>query len=128
MAMEPTRVRCGNPNCAVVLDELVELPATERTPCPQCGSVARLFEPAGGIQARAAVSAELSVERGLNGMRLAVLGILVTIGLTVGFGVQSVWWVRGLAGLSAFAVSSALIAWRRSRHLMMAYVHRISGS
>lgn len=32
------------------------------------------------------MSAKLSVDRGLNELRLAVLGILVSIGLTVGFG------------------------------------------
>lgn len=125
--MEPTRVRCGNPNCGAFLDEPVGL-AGERTPCPECGSLTRLVEASASLQARAVVSAQASVERGLNEMRLAVLGILVTIGLTVGFGIQSAWWVRALAGLGAFAASSALIAWRRSRHLMMAYVHRITGS
>jgi hypothetical protein len=45
------------------------------------------------------------VERALNDIRLAVLGILVTIGLSVGFGVPGPWWCQILAGVGAVAVS-----------------------
>src|SRR5436853_7284192 len=50
------------------------------------------------IVATSAVTAGLSVERGLNDTRLAVLAILVGIGLTVGFGAPGPWWVGILAG------------------------------
>ncbi|MEP6978091.1 MAG: hypothetical protein ABI948_08560 [Thermoleophilia bacterium] len=43
-------------------------------------------------------STTTEVERGLNGIRLAVLGIVVGIALTVAFGVQAVWWARVLLG------------------------------
>ena len=57
------------------------------------------------------------VERGLNDIRLAVLGILVGIALTVGFGVPGSVWVQVLAGLGAFATGCVLIRWRWSlRH------------
>jgi hypothetical protein len=45
------------------------------------------------VQATSAVIAKLSVDRGLNELWLAVLGILVTIGLTVGIGFDATWWV-----------------------------------
>lgn len=64
-----------------------------------------------------------TVERGLNDTRLAVLGILVAIGLTVGFGMQCAWWVRVVAGLGSFVLACALIKWGRSRHYLMAFVH-----
>ncbi len=79
------------------------------------------------VQASSTVTAELSVVRGLNDLRLAVLGILVGIGLTVGFGIESAWWIRGLAGAGSFVLAAGLIAWPRSRHWMMAFIHRITG-
>jgi hypothetical protein len=80
----------------------------------------------GGIRPEGGVSSE--VERGLNDIRLAVLGILVTIGLTVGFGVASwySWW-GVLAGTVSFAVGCWLIKWRWSRNKMMTFAHWLSG-
>lgn len=121
-----TGIRCGNENCGRRLDEPPGLPLAERTPCPQCGSLARNIEGAAHLSARGTLSAEGTVERVLSGTRLAVLGILVTIGLTVGFGVRAAWWVGVPSGVCAFVAASALIAWPRSRHLMMAFVHRIT--
>ena len=57
-----------------------------------------------------------------------MLRILVTIGLTVGFGVQCSWWVRMLAGLGAFAGASALVKWHHSSRWMMAFMHYLTGS
>ena len=48
-------------------------------------------------------SATAEVQRGLNGIRLAVLGIVVGIALTVAFGVQAAWWMRVLLGIGTFA-------------------------
>ena len=56
---------------------------------------------------RASISATVSVERGLNDMRLAVLGIIVTIGLTVGFGVDGPWWAKLSAGAGSLAQKHA---------------------
>jgi hypothetical protein len=67
------------------------------------------------------------VERGLNDVRLAVLGILVGIGLTVGFGVGGPIWLRFLAGVVAFAVAAFLVWWRPGRKRLMAFMHRLTG-
>jgi len=67
------------------------------------------------------------VERALNEMRLAVLGILVGIGLTVGFGVPCPWWAQIVAGVSAFAMGCVLIKWTFSRQLMMRFMHWLTG-
>jgi uncharacterized membrane protein YedE/YeeE len=112
-------------NCGALLD--AEAPGDERRACPECGSTARTHEVEATFTARASVSATASVERGLNELRLAVLGILVGIGLTVGFGVQGAWWVRTAAGAGAFALSMALLRWRASRHRLMAAMHWLTG-
>jgi hypothetical protein len=68
-------------------------------------------------------SASGVVKRGLNEMRLAVLGILVSISLAVGFGISGPWQAKLLAGLGSFAVSCLLIRWAWTRHLLMAFMH-----
>ncbi len=78
------------------------------------------------LEGRSSLDVKLDVARGLNEIRLAVLGILVAIGLTVGFGVQSSWWVRLLAGVGSFGLALGLLAWPRSRHLLMALMHRVT--
>jgi uncharacterized membrane protein YedE/YeeE len=72
-------------------------------------------------------SASAQVERGLNDTRLAVLGILVAIGLTVGFGAPGGWAVQLVAGAGSFALACALIRWPRSRHVLMEFMHRLTG-
>ena len=76
---------------------------------------------------RGSASVEGTVERGLNGVRLAVLGILVGIGLTVGFGVPGPVWVGVVAGAGSFAVACFLIGWKSSRKLLMSFMHRLTG-
>jgi hypothetical protein len=73
-------------------------------------------------------SVATTVERGLNELRLAVLGILVGIGLAVGFGTPGPWDVKLLAGLGSFVGACLLIRWRRTRHLLMAFMHRLTGA
>jgi hypothetical protein len=68
-----------------------------------------------------------TVERGLNETRLAVLGILVGIGLAVGFGVPGPWEVKLAAGLGSFAVACLLIRWTWSRHHLMEFMHWLTG-
>lgn len=75
------------------------------------------------VETGASVSVGMKVDRGLNDTRLAVLGIIVTIGLTVGFGIPGAWWVRLLAGTGSFVATCALIRWNRSRHLLMSFTH-----
>ena len=119
-------VRCGNAACGALMDEAPGIPAAERRPCPACGSLARVVEIRATLEGRSSLEVKLDVVRGLNEIRLAVLGILVAIGLTVGFGVQSSWWVRVLAGGGSFALPLSLLAWPRSRHLLMALMYRVT--
>jgi hypothetical protein len=119
-------VACGNPNCLTPLEEPNGLPPAERKPCPNCGTLTRTISVEAAVVARAVVSAAGSVERGLNDTRLAVLGILVTIGLTVGFGIDAAWPWRVVAGVGSFAFAAFLIWWRWSRHRMMDFMHRIT--
>jgi hypothetical protein len=67
------------------------------------------------------------VIRGLNELRLAVLGILVGIGLAVGFGVEASWWVQLVAGVGSFALACFLVWWSWSRRWLMSFVHRLIG-
>lgn len=103
--------------------------APERKPCPDCGSTTRehSMSAAPGVYAVSGVSISGQVERALNGVRLAVLGILVGIALTVGFGVPYSWWVQVLAGVGAFAAGCVLIRWRWSRNHLMEFMHRVTG-
>ena len=106
-----------------------EAPYEERIACPTCGSTkrTRTHEMTASVTARASISAAGDVERGLNDIRLAVLGILVGIALTVGFGVP-VWWpLRVVAGLASFALAAGLIRWPWSRHKLMAFMHWLTG-
>jgi hypothetical protein len=80
------------------------------------------------IVSSSAVVAELSVKRGLNGIRLAVLGILVGIGLTVGFGVRGPIWVGVLAGAGSFVAACFLIRWEPSQRPLMDFVYWLTGS
>lgn len=113
---------CGGP-----IDEPTDLPTEERRPCPSCGSLARAFT--GRVESSVTVTGSIKteVERGLNDVRLAVLGILVGIGLTVAFGVGGPLWLRFLAGIVAFAVASFLIGWAPVRRRLMAFMHRLTG-
>jgi uncharacterized membrane protein YedE/YeeE len=73
-------------------------------------------------------SVEGKVERALNGIRLAVLGILVGIGLAVGFGVEGDWWIRVVAGIGSVALACAVIGNRRTRNAAMTLMHRLTGA
>ena len=98
---------------------------TETPPEP----LPKVNEVTGGasLEATVGIGARGTVERGLNELRLAVLGILVTIGLTVGFGVPCSWWVRVLAGAGAFALACLVIRWTFSRKLLMSFAHWLTG-
>ena len=112
--------------CGAALDN--EAPGEERKPCPNCGSTARAHEGKATLDIGAvSMSVEGKATRGLNEVRLAVLGIIVTIGLTVGFGVQGAWWVRASAGAGAFLLTVAVISWPPSRRFLMQLMHRITG-
>ena len=67
-------------------------------------------------------SGEVSVTRGLNDIRLAVLGILVTVGLAAA-AIPDVWSTQLAAGLGSFAFACALVHSRRARHQLMSFAH-----
>jgi len=73
------------------------------------------------------ISTAAQVERALNEIRLAVLGVLVGIGLTVFFGVSGPWWERAAWGLASVGVAGFLIGWSRSRNVLMDVMHRLTG-
>lgn len=73
-------------------------------------------------------TAEGSVERGLNEIRLAVLGIVVAIGLTVGIGFDATWWIGILAGGGSFLLSCFLIGFGPARRQLMSFMHWLTGS
>jgi uncharacterized membrane protein YagU involved in acid resistance len=74
---------------------------------------------------------QVVVERGVNEMRVALLAILVTIALTVGFGVDASWWAQLAIGAGAFAGACAAVAastrWKPARTRVMGFVHWLSG-
>jgi hypothetical protein len=73
-------------------------------------------------------SVETSVERGLNETRLAVLGIVVAIGLTVGLGFDATWWIGVLAGGGSFLFACFVIRFRPARRQLMSFMHWLTGS
>jgi hypothetical protein len=79
------------------------------------------------INATSTMNGELSVDRGLNELRLAVLGILVSIGLTVGFGTHGAWYIRLVYGIASFVAAASLIKLPWSRHKMMVFMHWLTG-
>jgi hypothetical protein len=87
-----------------------------------------VLEKTGTIAATSSVSAKIGVDRGLNELRLAVLGIVVTIGLTVGFGVHGAWWIRALSGLGSFALACGAIRYNPVRRRLMSFMHWLTGS
>lgn len=115
--------RCGE--CGRELGDEYDQPM--RKPCPECGSSRRTFEDSATVTVKIDVSAQEEIERGLNDLRLAVLGILVGIALAVMFGVPGSWWVRGGAGVASFAFGCFLLWWRPSRHYLMEFMHRVTG-
>jgi hypothetical protein len=116
-------IQCSD--CGAILE--AEAPGETRKPCA-CGSTARTHEQsAAAIVSTSSVSAAVSVERGLNDTRLAVLGIIVAIGLTVGFGVDGAWFVRVAWGAGALALALIVIRWRWSRRRLMALMYWLTG-
>jgi len=82
-----------------------------------------VHEKSGTMAMGVSIEARGTVERGLNDLRLAVLGIVVTIGLTVGVGFQATWWVAVSAGLGSFVLACGLIKVKHTRHWLMSFMH-----
>jgi hypothetical protein len=113
-------------NCDATLD-WDDPPGEERRQCPSCGSTLRANDLAFSAAIRATATLTGPVERGLDEIRLGVLGIVVTIGLTVGFGADASWWVGVLAGAGSFGLALGAIWWPTSRDLLMEFMHRVTG-
>jgi len=84
-------------------------------------------QPMAAIVSTSAVTMEPSVVYGLNGIRLCVLGILISIGLKVGFDVPGSIWIGPLAAAASIAIVSCL-HWERPRSRLMALMHWLTGS
>jgi hypothetical protein len=75
-----------------------------------------------------AASGRRNLERGLTELRVAVLGIVLTIGLSVYFGVPGCWWTTRLAaGLGALFVAGWAIRWKPSRNRLMSFAAWLIG-
>ena len=74
------------------------------------------------LTARSGLSATGTVERGLNDIRLAVLGLLVAVGLAAA-AVPEAWLTQRAAGVRSFVFACFLVRWKRSRHLLMSFAH-----
>jgi hypothetical protein len=80
----------------------------------------------GGAALHVTGKAERNVERGLNDIRLAVLGILVTVGLAAA-AIPDTWSSRLGAGLGSFLFACFLINRPRTRRLLMSAIQRLTG-
>jgi hypothetical protein len=80
-----------------------------------------IYEKAMTAGVTASASVQKTVERGLTELRLAVLGIVLTIALSVGFGTPASWPIRIACGVLAIAVVCALIRWNASRKRAMRF-------
>lgn len=68
-----------------------------------------------------------TVERVLDEVRLALLGVLLSIGFAVGFGVPGPWWVGGLSGVAATVIAAAVLRSRRSERALARLMHSVLG-
>jgi hypothetical protein len=86
----------------------------------------KVYEKTMGARVSVSGSMEASVARGLNEIRLAVVGILVTVGLAAA-AIPDAWTTQLAAGLGSFAFACLLVRWRRSRQYLMSLAHRLTG-
>jgi ribosomal protein S27E len=126
----PTTVTCAG--CGETLAEApAEAPDALRTPCAKCGSTARVFGVEATSEVTVSATATASVERGANQSRATVLFLLLTIGLTVGFGAPWSWWARLIGSLVAVVLSAAFVAvalrYPPVRKRVMSLMHLLTG-
>jgi hypothetical protein len=103
------------------------LPYENREKCDVCGSLNRTYKVELHDTVDMTGSVNRTIERGLNELRLAVLGILAGIGISVAFGVGGDWWRELAAGVGAVVIAGALIRIKRSRNKLMSLMHWLSG-
>ena len=87
-----------------------------RTRCPKCGaSEHRAFGAAsGGISFGGSATASVVQQKVLDAQRLTVLGLLATLGISVGFGVGG--WPGAGAGIGAPLLLALAFRSSRTRH------------
>ena len=68
-----------------------------------------------------------AVERVLDEVRLALLGVLLSIGLAVGFGVPSPWCVGVASGVLATIVAAVALRSRRGQKWLARLMHWLLG-
>jgi hypothetical protein len=125
--MSPADVKCAE--CGERLT--AEAPGAPREPCPKCGSTRRVVEAAGAtLTGTWSLTAAGEVERGVNVMRATVLFLLLTIGLTVGFGAPWSWWARLGGSIVAVVLSALFVAvalrYRPVRNQVMRLMHLLT--
>jgi predicted RNA-binding Zn-ribbon protein involved in translation (DUF1610 family) len=99
--------------CADCGEPIDERGATEREPCPKCGSKRRDHSIEVHDEVRVSDSVSVQVSRAVSAIRLAILATILTLGATAGFSAgfakESV--LLGLAwGIGAIVVSVLLLA------------------
>ena len=86
----------------------------------------KVFEKTLTAHVGVSAQAKMSVDRGLNDIRLAVLGILVAVGLAAAT-IPDVWSSQLLAGVGVFVFACFLVGWGRTRHYLMSFAHWLTG-
>jgi hypothetical protein len=114
--------------CGATVDEPDGIPAEERKQCPNCGSTGRLHEGSATAVSRVSVSAEASVERGLNDVRLAVFGVIIAVPFSAAaLAAPAGWPIALVVGVGSAVLTVVAFRWRPARHLLMEAMHRITG-
>jgi hypothetical protein len=87
----------------------------------------RVVEGAASMDIKVSMKVRGEVDRALDEIRLGVLGILVAIGLTVGFGVHAAWYYRVGLCIVSVAVGIVLLRCGWSRKRMMSLMAWVTG-
>jgi DNA-directed RNA polymerase subunit RPC12/RpoP len=102
--------------CGFELDEPVDVPVEERTPCPSCGSTRRVVTASATLHARGSMRARGTLIRAWDGVSVTLFGVLYGIAVTVagvivamiGSGGSWLWWAI-YAGVSVGVLLLALL-------------------
>ena len=78
------------------------------------------------VVGRGVPSGEDEFERGLNEIRLAVLGIIVAVGLAAA-AIPDAWPSQLATGVGTFILACLLIRWKPSRGRLMDFMYWLTG-
>lgn len=84
----------------------------------------------GHVAAKSRMTAKAHAVRGVNALRVAVLGVLLAFGVgvaAVAASLDASWWVAALVGAGSTLLSMLILGWARSRNWLMSLLHRITG-